>query len=146
MATGQNLSGTTSSAAGGCAGSFFVTVRLHHPERLARHRARSRRLCLGSHPVLRHGRRRLRQCPSRSAGNLAFSSSTQTGWAAGAGIEAAISPNWTVKVDPSTSISAASLALAFRIAERITQMGGGVPTNVSLTENIIRAGVNFKFW
>jgi hypothetical protein len=33
-----------------------------------------------------------------SSGTLPFSSTTQVGWTAGAGIEAAISPNWTAKI------------------------------------------------
>ena len=33
-----------------------------------------------------------------SSGALPFSSTTQVGWTAGAGIEAAISPNWTAKI------------------------------------------------
>ncbi len=80
-----------------------------------------------------------------SAGNLAFSSSTQTGWAAGAGIEAAISPNWTVKVEY-LYVDLGSQSCGFSNCGAYNANGGGVPTNVSLTENIIRAGVNFKFW
>ena len=40
-------------------------VRLHNPERLARHGARPRRLCLRPHPVLRHRRWRVRQSASQ---------------------------------------------------------------------------------
>ena len=76
-----------------------------------------------------------------SAGVLPFSSSTQTGWTAGAGVEYAFAPNWTAKVEylfvdlrqrvlPGSAIAAAT---------------GGVNTNISLNENIIRGGMNFKF-
>ncbi len=69
-------------------------------------------------------------------GALPFASATEIGWTAGAGIEAAITPNWTAKVEylyvdlGNLSCPAASC--------------GGVDT-VSLKENVVRAGVNYKF-
>jgi len=66
-----------------------------------------------------------------------FTNSTQTGWTAGAGIEYAFAPNWTAKVEylfadlPNLSCGAVNC--------------GGTATSVSLNENIIRGGVNFKF-
>jgi len=75
-----------------------------------------------------------------AAGALPFASGTQTGWTAGAGIEWAFAPNWTGKVEylyvdlgnfscPATSCAAT----------------GGIPTTITFTENIIRAGINYKF-
>jgi outer membrane immunogenic protein len=79
------------------------------------------------------------------AGAFPFASGTQTGWTAGAGVEWAFTPNWTAKVEylfvnlgnlpcPSTSCGIPFGAPA------------GTPSTVSFTENIVRAGVNYKFW
>ncbi len=75
-----------------------------------------------------------------AAAGLPFATGTQTGWTAGAGVEFAFAPNWTAKVEylyvnlgnftcPATSCGGT----------------GGVPDTVTLTENIVRAGVNYKF-
>jgi outer membrane immunogenic protein len=54
-----------------------------------------------------------------------------TGWTAGGGIEYAFTPNWTAKAEylyvdfPSPSFTAGSF---------------------KDTENVIRAGINYKFW
>jgi outer membrane immunogenic protein len=72
-------------------------------------------------------------------------SHTQSGWTAGAGIEWAFADNWTAKVEylyvnlGSGSVSCVTFAC--------TTANGGlpIPISVSLTENLIRAGVNFKF-
>ena len=75
-----------------------------------------------------------------SAGVLPFSSSTQVGWTAGVGVEYQIWPNLTAKAEylfadfqnatcPATSCGA----------------GFGISDSVALNENIIRAGVNYKF-
>ena len=73
-----------------------------------------------------------------AAGTLPFSSSsTQVGWTAGAGVEVAFSPNWTAKVEYLyVDLGNQSCGLA----------NCGAPTTVSLTENVIRAGVNLKWW
>jgi len=75
-----------------------------------------------------------------SAGVLPFSSSTQVGWTAGAGIEYAFSPNWTAKVE----------YLFVDLGNATCPVGscslGGNSTTVSLNENVIRGGINFKFW
>ncbi|MFY9894869.1 MAG: hypothetical protein WAK63_12150 [Xanthobacteraceae bacterium] len=52
-----------------------------------------------------------------SSGALRFSGTTQTGWTAGGGVEAAID--------------------GFANC--------GAPTNVPLIENVVRAGINYKF-
>ena len=75
---------------------------------------------------------------------LPFSSSTQTGWTAGAGVEFAFTPNLTGKIEylyvdlGSQSCAAASCGLSGG--------GGTLPTTVTFTENVVRAGINYKFW
>ena len=62
--------------------------------------------------------------------------STQTGWAAGAGIEGAIAPNWTLRAEYLyVNLGTANCAFAC----------GGPPTSIPLTENIVRAGIDYKF-
>jgi len=78
------------------------------------------------------------------SGALPFASGTQTGWTAGAGIEWAFAPNWTGKVEylyvdlgnfscPATSCGATN------------GLGLFSPSTVTFTENIVRAGINYKF-
>jgi outer membrane immunogenic protein len=70
---------------------------------------------------------------------------TQAGWTAGAGIEWAFADNWTAKVEylyvnlGNGSVSCTNATC--------TGLSGGpaIPVSVGLTENLIRAGVNFKF-
>ena len=130
-----NLTGTSSSPLAVAFG------RLHDPERLARHSARPRRLCLGSRPVLRDGRRRFRRSPGWRR-RAPFSSSTQIGWTAGAGVEFAFTPNLTGKVEylyvDLGNQSCTAVYCGFSAA--------ALPTTVTLTENIVRAGINYKFW
>jgi outer membrane immunogenic protein len=75
-----------------------------------------------------------------AAGALPFFSSTQVGWTAGVGVEYAIWPNWTAKLE----------YLFVDLANASCPVGncgatGGLNTSVSLNENIIRAGFNYKF-
>jgi outer membrane immunogenic protein len=72
-----------------------------------------------------------------SSGLLPWNSTSQVGWTAGAGIEWAFLPNWTAKVEY-LYVNLGSQTCNFANC-------GGPPTTVSLTENIVRAGVNFKF-
>jgi outer membrane immunogenic protein len=67
-------------------------------------------------------------------------SSTQTGWTAGGGIEYAFLPNWTAKVEY-LYVDLGSMSCATSCGVLTT-----TPISVSLTENVIRAGINFKFW
>ena len=72
------------------------------------------------------------------------SSTTKAGWTAGAGVEWAFADNWTAKVeylyvDLGTYNANCSTAACVAVA------GGVLPVSASLTENLIRAGVNFKF-
>ena len=77
-------------------------------------------------------------------GTYPFSSSTQIGWTAGAGVEFALSPNWTAKVEY-LYVDLGNQSCAF------ANCAGGYPstsvaTAVTLTENVVRVGVNYKFW
>jgi outer membrane immunogenic protein len=77
-----------------------------------------------------------------ASGVLPFSSSTQVGWTAGAGIEYAFTPNWTAKVEylfVDLQNASCGPASCFGVVP-------GPNTTVSLNENIIRGGFNFKFW
>jgi outer membrane immunogenic protein len=71
------------------------------------------------------------------AGALPFSNSTQVGWTAGAGVEYAFAPNWSAKVE--------YLFVDLQNASCPVGSCGSTTTNVSLNENVIRGGVNFKF-
>jgi outer membrane immunogenic protein len=68
-----------------------------------------------------------------------FDSSTEAGWAVGAGFEVAFAPNWTAKAEylfvdlPNASCTT------------VGNCGGAAGSIVSFNENIIRAGINFKF-
>ena len=72
------------------------------------------------------------------AGALPFSSSTEAGWTAGVGVEYAFAPNWTAKVEY-LFVDLANASCGF------DQLRRHLNTTVSLNENIIRAGINFKF-
>ena len=78
-----------------------------------------------------------------AVGALPFSSSTQTGWTAGAGIEVAFTPNLTGKIEylyVDLGNQSCGAANCFSVS------GVGPVTTVSLTENVVRAGINYKFW
>ncbi|HXD13450.1 MAG TPA: outer membrane protein [Xanthobacteraceae bacterium] len=74
-------------------------------------------------------------------GGLPFASGTQTGWTAGAGVEWAFLPNWTAKVEY-LYVNLGNFSCP------TTSCGAGAPpaaTSVSFNENIVRAGINYKF-
>ncbi len=75
-----------------------------------------------------------------AAGGLPFATGTQTGWTAGAGVEFAFAPNWTAKVEY-LFVNLGNFTCP------ATSCGGtlGVPDTVTFSENIVRAGVNYKF-
>jgi len=83
--------------------------------------------------------------------NGTTTSHTQSGWTAGAGIEWAFADNWTAKVEylyvnlGNGSVNCVTTACS--IASGIGGQANGppIPVSVGLTENLIRAGVNFKF-
>jgi len=69
-----------------------------------------------------------------------FATGTQAGWTGGGGVEFAFTPNLTAKVEY-LYVDLGNLNCAVAIC-------GGPATgrSLNLTENIVRAGVNFKFW
>jgi outer membrane immunogenic protein len=76
-----------------------------------------------------------------AAGGLPFNSTTQVGWTAGVGVEYAIWPNWTAKLE----YLFVDLANASCPVGSCGAADGISNTTVSFNENIIRGGVNFKF-
>jgi outer membrane immunogenic protein len=77
---------------------------------------------------------------------LPFSSSTQVGWTAGAGIEAAFTPNLTGKIEYLYVDFANSNCPATSCGFGPGPAFAPVTTTVTLKENIVRAGINYKFW
>ncbi len=75
---------------------------------------------------------------------LPFSSTTQVGWTAGAGVEFAFTPNLTGKVEY------LYVDLGNQSCAQANCAGGTTAaplnTTVSFTENVVRAGINYKFW
>jgi outer membrane immunogenic protein len=70
---------------------------------------------------------------------FASTSSTQAGWTLGGGLEAALTQNWTVKAE--------YLYVDLGKFNCGLNCGGGLVTdNVSFHANILRAGVNYKFY
>lgn len=83
---------------------------------------------------------------------LSYQSSTQIGWTAGAGVEVAIADNWTVRfeylyVDLGNATCNQSSSCGFDAAAVVTPPSSAVVANdtVKFTENVFRAGVDFKF-
>jgi outer membrane immunogenic protein len=73
-----------------------------------------------------------------AGGGYPFSSATQIGWTIGAGVEWAPWQNWTVKVE----------YLHVDLGNQtcpVTSCGGAVAIAVPLTEEVVRAGINYKF-
>jgi outer membrane immunogenic protein len=73
---------------------------------------------------------------------LASLSNTAFGWTVGAGVEAAFAANWTARVeylfiDTSPSANGAVSPLAG---------GGNLNLAATVKDNLVRAGVNYKFW
>ena len=80
-----------------------------------------------------------------SLNGLSTQNTTKFGWTAGAGVEWAFADNWTARVeylyvDLGNTTCNQSASCGFEV-------GTPAPTNnsVSFTENIVRAGVDFKF-
>ena len=76
----------------------------------------------------------------------------QSGWTAGAGFEWAFADNWTAKIEylyvdlGNRSINCATTACLIASGTNgVTPNGPAIPVTVGLTENLVRAGVNFKF-
>ncbi|MFY9841452.1 MAG: outer membrane protein [Xanthobacteraceae bacterium] len=68
-----------------------------------------------------------------------FDGSTEAGWTIGAGIEVGFAPNWTAKAEY------LFVDLPDATCTTVANCGGAVGSSVSFNENIVRAGVNFKF-
>lgn len=69
---------------------------------------------------------------------FASNSSTEVGWTAGAGVEFALSQNWTAKAE--------YLYVDLSKGSCTTACGSPASTvGVSFTESLVRAGVNYKF-
>jgi outer membrane immunogenic protein len=69
-------------------------------------------------------------------GNGSTNSSTKAGWTAGAGVEAAFADNWTARIEYLyVDLGSASCGATC----------GNAPVSVSFTQNLVRAGVDFKF-
>jgi len=71
-----------------------------------------------------------------SANTGSFDTGTQIGWTAGAGIEYAFMPNLTGKVE----------YLYVDLGNLSCNVNCAAGTSVTFTENIVRAGINYKFW
>ena len=69
-----------------------------------------------------------------------FATGTQTGWTGGGGVEVAFTPNITGKIE--------YLYVDFGNLSCAQAFCGGPATgrSLNLTENVVRAGINYKFW
>jgi len=70
---------------------------------------------------------------------LTFDNAIEAGWTVGAGVEYAISPNWTLKVEY------LFVDLPNGACTTVGNCGGAAGSTVSFNENIVHAGVNFRF-
>ena len=71
-----------------------------------------------------------------SAPGFAGASDTKAGWTLGAGIEGAVAPNWTAKLEY-LYVDLGSVGCS--------AVGCGVATNANLRTNIVRVGLNYRF-
>ena len=75
---------------------------------------------------------------------------TQSGWTGGGGVEWAFADNWSAKIEylyvnlGNGSVSCASTTCT-NASGGLTPPGPAIPISVSLTENLFRVGVNYKF-
>lgn len=67
------------------------------------------------------------------------SSTTRAGWTIGAGVEYGLAPNWSVKAEY-LYVNLGSMDCGAACA------GAGANDNVNFKVNIIRAGLNYRFW
>ena len=65
-----------------------------------------------------------------------FDSGTQVGWTAGGGVEFAFTPNLTAKVE----------YLYVDLGNFTCTVNCIAGNNLNITENVVRAGINYKFW
>lgn len=70
---------------------------------------------------------------------------TRTGWTAGGGVEYAFTPNWTARVEYlHVDLGDFTTAIPCLVVCAVT--GPDVVVTHKWTDNIVRAGVNYKFW
>jgi outer membrane immunogenic protein len=80
-----------------------------------------------------------------STGALPYGGGTEAGWTAGAGIEYAMTDNWTAKIEYLfADFQHASCAVGSCSAGNPFVLPVG-PASVALTESMVRVGVNYKF-
>lgn len=72
-------------------------------------------------------------------GTLYSASSTNVGWTIGAGVEGALAPNWTVRAEYLFVQSNVTLSGPFAV------IGGTLAYTGTISDNVVRAGVNFKY-
>jgi outer membrane immunogenic protein len=74
-----------------------------------------------------------------STNSLSYGGGSETGWTAGGGIEYALTDNWTAKIE--------YLYASFQSAtcNSSSCSGGLAPASVGFHEDVVRAGVNYKF-
>jgi outer membrane immunogenic protein len=77
--------------------------------------------------------------------NGVTTSRNQAGWTAGAGLEWAFADNWTAKIEYLYVNIGSGTVNCVTAACLGANGGAAIPISVSLTENLFRAGVNFKF-
>jgi outer membrane immunogenic protein len=65
------------------------------------------------------------------------STSTRSGWTAGGGLEWGFAPNWSIKWE--------WLFVKFQDKGFITALGDGPRSAVTLDDNVVRAGINYRF-
>jgi len=68
---------------------------------------------------------------------LASATSTRSGWTAGGGLEWGFAPNWSAKFE--------WLYMKFNSAAFNTVLGEGPRSSVPLDDNVVRAGINYRF-
>jgi outer membrane immunogenic protein len=68
-----------------------------------------------------------------------FDSSVEAGWAVGAGLEVAFAPNWTARAEY------IFVDLPNATCTTTTNCGAVAGSTVTFNENMLRAGINFKF-
>jgi outer membrane immunogenic protein len=82
--------------------------------------------------------------------NAVTTTNTRTGWTAGLGLEFAFADNWTAKVEylyVDLGSKAVTCTAAAGVCAAPPVAGGVGPVNIQagLTDNLVRAGVNYKF-
>jgi outer membrane immunogenic protein len=68
---------------------------------------------------------------------IASSTATRSGWTGGGGIEWGFWPNWSVKFE--------WLYMKFENRPFFTLLADGPRSSVTLDDNVVRAGINYRF-